>query len=185
LKRIDTKLPGVVILEPEVFQDDRGDFFETYHQGTLSKLGINAHFVQENQSRSRKGVLRGLHYQLMHPQAKLCRVISGEVWDVVVDIRTGSPTFGRWDAIELSGRAPRQVYIPKGLAHGFVVRSEWAEFVYKCDDFYHPEDEYGVRWNDQQLSIDWGEKAPLMSSRDANYPPLASIKPERLPRYEL
>jgi len=185
VKTIETNLRGVVILEPEIFRDNRGHFFETYHQRAFSNLGIEVQFVQENQSRSRKGVLRGLHYQLLHPQAKLCRVISGEVWDVVVDIRAGSPTFGHWVGIELSADFARQIYIPKGFAHGFIVRSDWAEFVYKCDDFYNPEDEYGVRWNDPELSIDWGQETPLMTTRDANYPMLSSVKRERLPRYDL
>ena len=183
MKRTDTALPGVCIIEPEIFEDARGHFCETYHREKLAKLGINNLFVQENESLSRKGVLRGLHYQLQHPQAKLGRVVEGEVWDVVVDIRVGSPTFARWIGIELTAQSARQVYIPQGFAHGFVVRSDIVRFVYKCDDFYYPEDEYGVLWNDPQLAIDWGEANPKLAPRDANYQPLAAISPAQLPQY--
>jgi dTDP-4-dehydrorhamnose 3,5-epimerase len=183
LKRIDTELPGVCILEPEVFEDSRGCFFETYHRGKFATLGIDAVFVQENQSLTRRGTLRGLHYQLKHPQAKLCRVISGEVFDVAVDIRSGSPTFGRSVGVVLSAANRRQVFIPQGFAHGFVVRSEAAEFLYKCDDIYHPEDECGVLWSDPSLAIEWGVSAPDLAPRDANYPLLANLGRDRLPRY--
>jgi dTDP-4-dehydrorhamnose 3,5-epimerase len=184
LKRTNTTLPGVWIIEPEIFEDARGHFVETYHREKLSRLGIDYCFVQENQSLSRKGVLRGLHYQLRHPQAKLCRVIEGEVWDVVVDIRVGSPTFARWTGILLSAESLRQIFIPKGFAHGFIARSDVAQFVYKCDDFYRPDDEYGVLWNDSQLAIDWGDAHPELAPRDASYPPLAAINPAQLPRYD-
>ncbi len=183
MKRIDTELPGVCILEAEVFEDPRGCFFETYHREKFARLGIEAVFVQENQSLTRRGVLRGLHYQLAHPQAKLCRVISGEVFDVAVDIRGGSPTFGRWIGMVLSAANRRQVFIPQGFAHGFVVRSEAAEFLYKCDDIYHPEDECGVLWSDPSLAIDWGVSTPELAPRDANYPLLANLGRDSLPRY--
>jgi dTDP-4-dehydrorhamnose 3,5-epimerase len=183
LKRIDTELPGVCIIEPEVFEDPRGCFFETYHQEKFAALGIDAVFVQENHSLTRKGVLRGLHYQLAHPQAKLCRVIAGEVFDVAVDIRVGSKTFGRWTGVVLSASNRRAIFIPRDFAHGFIVRSEIAEFIYKCDDFYHPQDECGVLWSDSSLAIAWGTNAPELAPRDANYPVLANINPDRLPRY--
>ena len=183
MKLIETELPGVCIIEPEIFEDARGQFCETYHREKLSRLGINNLFVQENQSLSRKSVLRGLHYQLRHPQAKLCRVVEGEVWDVVVDIRVGSPTFRRWIGVELTALSARQIYVPRGFAHGFIVRSEIARFVYKCDDFYHADDEYGVRWDDPQLAIDWGDATPKLAPRDAQYQPLASISFAQLPRY--
>jgi dTDP-4-dehydrorhamnose 3,5-epimerase len=183
LKRIDTELPGVYIIEPEVFEDSRGCFFETYHRKKFAALGIDTVFVQENESLTRKGVLRGLHYQSVHPQAKLCRVVSGEVFDVAVDIRVGSQTFGRWTGAVLSAANRRQILIPRGFAHGFIVRSEIAEFIYKCDDFYHPEDECGVLWSDPSLAIEWGNSIPQLAPRDGNYSTLSSIHPERLPRY--
>jgi len=182
MKRIDTELPGLWIIEPEVFEDPRGCFFETYHREKFAALGIDTVFVQENQSLTRRGVLRGLHYQLAHPQAKLCRVVLGEVFDVAVDIRVGSKTFGRWIGVALSAANRRQIFIPRGFAHGFIARSEIAEFIYKCDDFYHPEDECGVLWSDPSLAIGWGSGEPQLAARDANFPVLSGIKPERLPR---
>ncbi len=183
MKRIETELPGVCIIEPEVFEDPRGCFFETYHSEKFAALRIDAVFVQENQSLTHRDVLRGLHYQLAHPQAKLCRVVAGEVFDVAVDIRVGSETFGRWLGVVLSSINRRQIFIPRGFAHGFIVRSETAEFIYKCDDFYHPEDECGVLWSDPSLAIGWGSTSPQLAPRDANYPLLSSSSPERLPRY--
>ncbi len=183
MKRIDTELPGVCVIEPEVFEDARGCFFETYHRDKFSALGIDATFVQENQSLTHRGVLRGLHYQLAHPQAKLCRVISGEVFDVAVDIRVGSRSFGRWIGVVLSASNRRQIFIPRGFAHGFIVRSETAEFIYQCDNFYQPEDECGVLSSDPSLAIQWGSTAPQLAARDANYPLLSNIDPKRLPRY--
>ncbi|MGO9605602.1 MAG: dTDP-4-dehydrorhamnose 3,5-epimerase [Candidatus Binataceae bacterium] len=183
MKRVETELPGVCVLEPEVFGDARGLFFETYHQEKFAQLGIETRFVQDNQSLTRQGILRGLHYQLAHPQAKLCRVISGEVFDVAVDIRVGSPTFGRWAGVVLSATNKRQLFIPRGFAHGFIVRSEVAEFLYKCDEFYHPEDECGVLWSDPGLAIGWGDSKPQLASRDASYPELSQISPDRLPRH--
>ena len=172
------------MIESQVFEDSRGCFFESYHQKKFAALGIETVFVQENHSVTNRGVLRGLHYQLAHPQAKLCRVVRGEVFDVAVDIRVGSGSFGRWVGVVLSADNKRQVFIPRGFAHGFVVRSEVAEFIYKCDDFYHPEDEVGVLWNDPQLAIAWGNANPLLAERDASYPPLSEISPDRLPRYK-
>ena len=183
MKRIETELPGVFIIEPQVFEDSRGCFFETYHREKFAALGIEAVFVQENQSVTNTGILRGLHYQLRYPQAKLCRVIRGEVLDVAVDIRVGSKTFGRWIAVVLSAENRRQLFIPRGFAHGFIVRSEVAEFLYKCDEFYHPADEGGVLWSDPQLAILWGNTNPRLSERDASYPLLSEIDPGRLPRH--
>lgn len=182
MKRVDTELPGICVIEPDVFEDDRGCFFATYHQEKFSALGIDSTFVQENQSLTRAGVLRGLHYQLEYPQAKLCRVVSGEVFDVAVDIRGGSKTFGRWVGVVLSESNRRQIFIPRGFAHGFIVRSEIAEFIYKCDDFYHPEDECGVLWSDPRLAIAWGNAKPQLTSRDTSYPMLSQISPDLLPR---
>jgi dTDP-4-dehydrorhamnose 3,5-epimerase len=184
LKRIEIELPGICIIEPEVFEDSRGYFFESYHREKFSALGIKTVFVQENQSLTGKGILRGLHYQLEHPQSKLCRVISGEVFDVAVDIRVGSPTFGRWVGAVLSATNKRQIFIPRGFAHGFIVRSEVAEFIYKCDDFYDPEDEHGVLWSDPRLAITWGSANPPVAPRDAAYPLLSQISPDRLPCFE-
>jgi dTDP-4-dehydrorhamnose 3,5-epimerase len=184
VKVIETELPGVRIIEPQVFEDVRGFFFETYRQDKFAELAIVATIVQENHSLSRKGVLRGLHYQLAHPQAKLCRVVRGEVFDVVVDIRVGSPTFRRWTGVVLSASNRREIFIPRGFAHGFVVLSEEAEFIYKCDDFYHPEDECGVLWNDPELAIEWNIDRPELAPRDARYLPLSRIAGDRLPRFQ-
>ncbi len=181
---IETKIPGVVLIRPLVHKDARGFFFESYHQAKLEKFGIHEVFVQDNDSRSCKGTLRGLHYQLQHPQAKLCRVIQGEVLDVAVDIRVGSPYFGQWVSAILSAENKQQILIPRGFAHGFVVLSETAEFLYKCTDFYYPEDEHGVLWNDPQLGIPWGVAQPLISAKDAAHVPLQRIPDEFLSRYE-
>lgn len=183
MQRVETSLPGVYILEPRVFEDARGFFLETYHRGKFAELGITADFVQDNHSRSQRGTLRGLHYQLSHPQAKLCRVILGSVLDVAVDIRRDSPTFGRWVAVELTAENKRQIFIPAGFAHGFVVLSEAAEFLYKCDAFYHPEDERGIAWNCPSLGIDWGVEQPLLSAKDQRNPSLADADPAQLPIY--
>ena len=167
-----TKLPGVMIIEPRVFGDERGYFMETYNAADFEKAGITCAFVQDNQSKSRMGVLRGLHVQRTHPQAKLVRVISGEVFDVAVDCRTGSETYGQWVGVHLSAENKRQFFIPKGFAHGFLTISETAEFCYKCDDFYHPEDEAGFLYNDPAFGIEWPIlSAPyLLSEKDLAYP---------------
>jgi dTDP-4-dehydrorhamnose 3,5-epimerase len=179
----ETAIPGVIIIEPKVFRDPRGFFLETYHLEKFAGLGISDCFVQDNHSCSRRGTLRGLHYQLRHPQAKLCRVIRGEVLDVAVDIRRGSPSFGKWTSTVLSADNLRQIYIPRGFAHGFVVVSEEAEFLYKCSDFYDPASEHGVHWSDPRLAIDWGVSEPVVSAKDGRYPRLAEIPPELLPVY--
>lgn len=183
MQRVETSLPGVVLLEPKVNSDPRGFFLESYHRRRFEELGINDIFVQDNHSKSAKRTLRGLHYQLQHGQSKLCRVVRGEVLDVAVDIRFGSPSFGRWMSAVLSEENKRQIYIPAGFAHGFLVRSESAEFLYKCSDYYHPEDEFGVLWNDPTLAIDWGTAAPLLSRKDEVLPRLEAIAHERLPKY--
>ncbi len=149
------EIEGLYILEPKVFYDDRGYFMETYNQNDFDKLGLNMKFVQDNESKSKRGVLRGLHFQKKHPQGKLVRVIKGSVYDVAVDIRKNSKTFGKWVGLELSEENKKQFYIPQGFAHGFLVLSEEAQFVYKCSDFYHPEDEGGIIYNDSTINISW------------------------------
>jgi dTDP-4-dehydrorhamnose 3,5-epimerase len=184
-KKIDTALPGVILIEPPLFGDERGFFTETYNRRDFSALGIEKDFVQDNHSRSRKGVLRGLHYQLGRPQAKLVRVIRGEVYDVAVDARKGSPTFGKWIGEILSEDNRRQMYIPEGFAHGFCVISDVAEFCYKCSDFWAPEEERGVIWSDPALSIDWPLDGadPILSARDSGFGPLSDLPENHLPAY--
>ncbi len=167
MKVIETSLPGILILEPKVFGDDRGFFFESYNKKSLEKAGITAEFVQDNYSRSIRNVLRGLHYQIKQPQGKLVRVISGEVFDVVVDIRRSSPNFGKWAGFSLSAENKRMAWIPPGFAHGFLVLSEVAEFLYKTTDYWAQEHERCIFWNDPDLSIGWplaGE--PILSAKD-------------------
>lgn len=149
------EIEGLYVVEPKVFGDERGYFMETYHHEAFKEAGLDMVFVQDNQSMSKKGVLRGLHYQKEHPQGKLVRVVKGEVFDVAVDIRKGSKTYGKWFGIVLSAENKKQFYIPEGFAHGFLVLSEEAEFVYKCTDFYHPEDEGGIAYNDEEIGIQW------------------------------
>lgn len=149
------EIEGLYILEPKVFYDDRGYFMETYNQNDFDELGLNMKFVQDNESKSKRGVLRGLHFQKKHPQGKLVRVIKGSVYDVAVDIRKSSKTFGKWVGVELSEENKKQFYIPEGFAHGFLVLSEEAQFVYKCSDFYYPEDEGGIIYNDSTINISW------------------------------
>lgn len=171
------QIPDVKLLKPRRFKDERGFFQQTYHAGQYAAAGIEARFVQDNWSRSTKGVLRGLHYQLTHPQAKLVSVIRGEVFDVAVDLRRTSPTFGRWVGAILSEENAHQLYVPKGFAHGFLVLSDQVDFIYKCDDFYTPSDEYGVIWNDQAIGIDWPlDTQPIVSGKDAALPLLADAK---------
>ena len=179
---LDTALPGVRIIEPRVFSDSRGFFFESYHEARFAELGISSRFVQDNHSRSVRGTLRGLHYQLRHPQAKLCRVVLGEVLDVAVDIRQDSPHFGKWVSVLLSAENKRQLYVPEGFAHGFVVLSETAEFLYKCTEFYHPQDEAGIAWNDPQIGIEWGIDSPILSDKDSRNPTLEGLSRDLLPR---
>ncbi len=185
LNRVETSLPGVFLIESNVCQDSRGFFLESYHEAKFAELGITDHFVQDNHSCSGRGVLRGLHYQLRHPQAKLCRVIQGEVRDVAVDIRVGSPTFGKWVSVNLSAEKHNQIYIPAGVAHGFLVLSDSAQFLYKCSDFYDPTDDRGIFWNDSNLNIAWGNPHPLLSLKDMQNPILSNIPQDLLPRYQL
>lgn len=179
----ETKIPDVYLIQPNVHQDPRGFFYESYHQAKLAEHGIREAFVQDNHSRSCKNTLRGLHYQLKHPQAKLCRVVQGEVLDVAVDIRVGSPYFGQWVSAILSAENKQQILVPRGFAHGFLVLSETAEFLYKCSDFYFPDDEHGVLWNDPELAIPWNVTNPLLSAKDRDYLPLGEIAQKDLPAY--
>ena len=179
-----TALPGVLLIQPRVFGDPRGFFMETYRQNVLAEAAIHETFVQDNHSHSSRDVLRGLHYQLRNPQAKLCRVAQGEVLDVAVDIRLGSPYFGRAVSVVLSAENHAQLYIPKGFAHGFVVRSETADFLYKCSDYFDADDDRGVLWNDPALGIDWQTASPILSEKDKCYLPLAAIDHNNLPRYQ-
>lgn len=168
MKVIDTNIAEVKIIEPKVFGDDRGFFLETFHAARYAELtGIDFAFVQDNHSRSAKGVLRGLHFQKTKPQGKLVRVVSGEVFDVAVDIRRNSPTFGQWEGVILSEKNKRQFWVPPGFAHGFVVLSDTADFEYKCTDYYDPADEGSIRWDDPDLAIDWPVINPSLSDKDA------------------
>ena len=171
---IKTSIDGVMIIEPTAFGDSRGYFMETYNEQAFREVGLHYHFVQDNQSSSRKGVLRGMHFQKTHPQTKLVRVLRGEVFDVAVDLRRESETYGKWVGVLLSDENKRQLLIPKGFAHGFVVVSDYAEFFYKCDDFYHPEDEGGLLWNDPDVGIEWPEVGEIiLSEKDKKNPMLA------------
>ena len=183
MQRLDTSLPGVWEFQPNVFRDARGYFIETYHVAKFAELGVTDTFVQDNQSCSERGTLRGLHYQLRHAQAKLCRVIQGEALDVALDIRCGSPNFGRWAVVVLSAEKQNQLYIPAGFAHGFLALSERVQFLYKCSDFHHAEDERGILWNDPQVGIPWPITAPLLSEKDNKLSELAGIPREFLPQY--
>jgi len=167
MQAIETPIPGVWVLEPKVFGDARGFFFESWNaRGFREATGVEADFVQDNHSRSARGVLRGLHYQIQNPQGKLVRVVRGAVFDVAVDLRRSSPTFGRWFGAELSEENQRQMWVPPGCAHGFVVRSEFADFLYKATDYYAPEHERCIAWNDPTLGVDWGIAEPVLSAKD-------------------
>ena len=181
----DTSIEGVKVVDVKLYGDTRGGFMETYREENFVAGGIDASFVQDNQSSSVQGVLRGLHFQIEHPQAKLVRVISGTVFDVAVDLREGSPTWGQWEGVVLSAENRRQFFVPRGFAHGFLVLSETAEFCYKCDDIYHPGDEGGIMWNDPELGVEWpaflGEKTldpakVILSDKDKIHPALSSLK---------
>ena len=179
-----TEIPGIFVLEPEVYADERGYFMETMRLSELSDFDIPHPFVQENQSGSVRGTLRGLHFQLRTPQAKLCRVISGEVLDVAVDIRRNSPTFGRHVAVLLSAENRRQLYVPRGFAHGYTVLSEFAEFLYKCDDYYDPNDQCGIAWDDPNLGIDWQKTTSIiLSEKDRVNRHLNNLGAHELPVY--
>jgi dTDP-4-dehydrorhamnose 3,5-epimerase len=183
LKRIETSLPGVYDLRPQVFRDSRGFFLESYQRDKFAEVGITDSFVQDNHSSSRRDTLRGLHYQLRYPQAKLCRVIEGEALDVAVDIRLGSPHFGKWTSVLLSAQEQNQIYVPAGFAHGFLALSDTVQVLYKCSDFYHAEDERGISWRDPDLNISWGIDNPHLLPRDAAFPRLVDVPKEWLPRF--
>ncbi len=173
--------PEVLLIEPDVFPDPRGFFMETFHSIKYAEHGLPAVFLQDNHSRSSRGVLRGLHYQLNNPQGKLVRVVSGEVFDVAVDIRRGSPWFGKWVGAILSEENHRQMYVPPGFAHGFCTLSEHADFLYKCTDLYAPGDEYGIAWDDPEIAIEWPEMDYLISDKDLANPLLTES--DHLPEY--
>jgi dTDP-4-dehydrorhamnose 3,5-epimerase len=183
MKIRQTELPGCVVIEPRVFGDERGFFFEQWNAARYREAGLDLQFVQSNLSSSAQGVLRGLHYQWPNPQGKLVSVLEGEVYDVAVDIRRGSPSFGRWAAAVLSADNKRQFWIPEGFAHGFAVLSERALFHYLCSAPYDPAGDASLRWNDAELAIDWPLAEPQLSDKDARAPFLAEIPAERLPTY--
>lgn len=185
MKLVKTDLPGCVVIEPRVFSDDRGYFYESWHAGRFSDHGLPSTFVQGNVSSSVRGVLRGLHFQWpTNPQGKLVSVVEGEVYDVAVDIRRGSPTFGRWQAVMLGADNKRHFWIPAGFAHGFQVVSERAVFTYQCTAPYDPSSETGVRWDDPALGIDWPITEPSLSPKDAAAPLLGDLPADRLPTFE-
>jgi len=181
MKVIQTSLPGAVVIEPQVFGDDRGFFYESYNEAKYREAGIERRFVQSNVSRSARGVLRGLHYQWPDPQGKLVSVLEGEVYDVAVDIRRGSPTFGRCAGVMLTAANHRHFWIPEGFAHGFCVLSEFATFSYQCTALYDARADAGIRWNDADIGVDWPLSAPLLSDKDSRAPFLKDIPAERLP----
>ena len=184
MKITHTKIPSVIVFEPNAFGDARGWFLETWSKNNYEKAGIKLPFVQDNVSFSSRNVLRGLHYQFPHSQGKLVCVLSGEVFDVAVDIRLGSPTFGQWVGEILSDTNHKQMYVPPGFAHGFCVLSDTAHFSYKCTDYYSPADEGGISFNDADIKIDWPVKSPIVSKKDTGFIPLKDVPRERLPRYE-
>jgi len=182
MRFIETELKNVILVEPDVHEDQRGHFFELYHERKYTEGGITPRFVQDNYSQSVQGTLRGLHYQLKKPQGKLIVVVEGVIFDVVLDTRRGSPAFGKWYGIELSSENKRQLYVPPGFAHGFCVLSEAAGVVYKCTDFYSSGDEHGIIWNDRAIGISWPVANPLLSLKDQSYKSLAESE-ARLPLY--
>jgi len=178
---ITTSLEGILIVEPKAFSDRRGFFMETYNQNRYFKAGIDSIFVQDNLSYSVKGTVRGLHFQVRHPQAKLVQVLTGEIFDVVVDIRPGSVTFGKWIGIHLSDKNRHQLFIPEGFAHGICILSESAHLLYKCSDFYVPDDEGGIIWSDPDIGIKWPVDNPIISEKDSLYPKLSELTDKQLP----
>jgi dTDP-4-dehydrorhamnose 3,5-epimerase len=176
-----TPLNGLLVIEPKCFQDERGFFLETYQAERYHEAGIVDAFVQDNQSRSKKGVLRGMHFQVKRPQAKIVTVMRGSVFDVAVDLRLASPTFGKWFGIELHDTGPRQIYIAPGFAHGFCVLSEWADLYYKVSSNYDADDEGGLLWNDLDVGIKWPLSHPVVKARDANFPKLKELTAIQLP----
>lgn len=184
MKIIRTELPECVVIEPAVHGDARGFFYESFHTQKFAEAGLDLRFAQTNVSRSARGVLRGLHYQWPNPQGKLVSVLEGEVYDVAVDIRAGSPRFGQWAAVILSAENKRHFWIPEGFAHGFAVLSEHATFIYQCTALYDREADASVRWNDADIAVDWPVGDPLLSEKDMKAPFLADVPRERLPVYE-
>jgi dTDP-4-dehydrorhamnose 3,5-epimerase len=182
MKLAHTSIKDVLIIEPDVFGDNRGHFMETYHQQRYQEVGMDCRFVQDNLSFSVRDTLRGLHFQVKNPQAKLVYVVAGEIFDVAVDLRPESRTYGKWTGVHLSSKNHRQMFIPKGFAHGFCVLSEKALFAYKCSDFYAPEDEGGILWSDPEIDIDWPIKDPLISPKDRQLPTLSQSSPDLLPQ---
>lgn len=178
---IKTSFDKVIVIEPKFFCDERGFFLESYQRSNYIKLGIDDNFVQDNHSRSVKDVLRGLHYQIQRPQAQIVTVMRGRIFDVTVDLRSGSATFGKWFGVELSDDGPRQIYMPPGFAHGFCVLSDWADLHYKVSRFYDPKDEGGLLWDDADIGIKWPIDKPNISSRDASYPKLKKLTRDMLP----
>ena len=185
MKAEKTAFQTAWIIEPDAFHDQRGYFMETYHKEKYEQLGLKTHFVQDNLSYSVRGTLRGLHYQHPHGQAKLVQVIKGEIFDVILDIRRGSPTFGQWMGASLSDENKRQFYVPEGFAHGFCVLSETALVYYKCSDFYAPESEGGILWRDPGMGIEWPIPDPLLSEKDRSFPCLSDVPLSRLPVYQI
>ncbi len=183
MKISETEIPGVLIFEPKVFEDDRGFFLETWRKDKYAEAGVKEDFVQDNVSFSMRGTLRGLHFQNPHGQGKLVQVLTGQVFDVAVDVRIGSPSFGKWVGIELSGEDHRQMYIPPGFAHGFCVMSEKALFSYKCTDYYAAECDFGIAWNDPDIGIEWPIADPVLSQKDAKNPRLSQVTEKNLPTY--
>jgi dTDP-4-dehydrorhamnose 3,5-epimerase len=183
LKFTEAAFPDVLLIEPDVFKDSRGLFMETYNRRKYAEAGIDRVFVQDNYSHSRRGILRGLHYQLKNAQAKLVFAITGEILDIIVDIRTGSPKFGQWFGTRLSAENRQQIFVPEGFAHGFIVLSESADVIYKCTDFYTPGDDYGIFWADPAINIDWPIKNPILSDKDSKNPRLGEIPEELLPAF--
>jgi dTDP-4-dehydrorhamnose 3,5-epimerase len=180
MKIIETPLAGLLIIEPRIFGDDRGFFYETHHRQRYRQYGIDRNFVQDNFSYSVKGTLRGLHFQIKNPQAKLVQALTGEIYDVAVDIRPTSATYGQWFGINLSEQNKYQLFIPEGFAHGFCVLSKSAHFFYKCSTYYDPQDEGGILWSDQTLAIDWPIKNPIISGKDCQFPELSDLTPAQL-----
>lgn len=180
MKIIPTALHDVLIIEPEVFGDSRGFFFESWNRRRYAEAGLDIDFVQDNLSFSQRGTLRGLHYQTPRAQGKLVSVLQGEVYDVAVDVRSDSPTFGQWVGVVISSENRRQVYVPPGFAHGFCVTSDTALFAYKCTEYYAPEDEATIAWNDPELAVDWPVDAPILSEKDRRGIPLKDVSPDRL-----
>ena len=184
IKVEETKLDGVKIITPRVLGDERGFFMESFNAREAKQRGLTTGFVQDNHSQSTRGVLRGLHYQYPQWQAKLVRVVRGEIFDVAVDLRHGTPTFGKWTGAYLSDQNKRQLFIPEGFAHGFCVMSKTAHFLYKCSDFYASDDECGINWSDPDIAIDWPVKNPIISTKDKQNPNLCDLPPEQLPSAE-